>query len=291
MKTPINIASMLGMLALLGGLTIPGLAFAVHPCVDIVKQVSADGGMTWHDANTEADAVSVSHGAIYQFTVKRCDYDGLYEVLVMDDLLGIAQPLNPFLLSNNNWNKELGQWTVDLNAEAQTFTVEAPDICDGYTGTLANTATVTATGEYTQQNVSDTDTAWIRCEPVTSGGGEGCTPGYWKQPQHFDSWPVGLTPDTSYAAIFGRTITVRTKEDGLVTDPNLLQALSAQGGQVNTAARHSTAAYLNSLSGGVSYDLDSNQVIANLQNSVDNSDFGDLIEALVSFNEQGCPLN
>jgi len=146
MKTPINIASMLGMLALLGGLTIPGLAFAVHPCVDIVKQVSADGGMTWHDANTEADAVSVSHGAIYQFTVKRCDYDGLYEVLVMDDLLGIAQPLNPFLLSNNNWNKELGQWTVDLNAEAQTFTVEAPDICDGYTGTLANTATVTATG-------------------------------------------------------------------------------------------------------------------------------------------------
>ena len=34
------------------------------------------------------------------------------------------------------------------------------------------------------------------------GGSEGCTPGYWKQPQHFDSWPSDLPQDTPFSDIF-----------------------------------------------------------------------------------------
>jgi hypothetical protein len=269
--------------------TLPNLAYAVHPCIDIRKEVSADGGLTWHDANTEAEAVTVTSDALYKFTVKRCDYDGLLDMQVLDSMLGFVQPLAAIPLSNSVWDKTTGQWIANFEAEAQSFTVPANGICQTYTGTLLNTATATATGEWTSVLVSDSDDAWIRCEPATSGG-EGCTPGYWKQTQHVDSWPAGITPNTSYASVFGRVITVRTQQ-GTITDPTLLEALSALGGNINTAARHSTAAYLNSLSDGVSYDLSSGDVISNVQQSIDSNDFGTIIEALVGFNEQGCPLN
>ena len=36
---------------------------------------------------------------------------------------------------------------------------------------------------------------------------EGCTPGYWKQPQHFDSW-VNYSPNMLYSDVFGRVITI-----------------------------------------------------------------------------------
>jgi hypothetical protein len=35
----------------------------------------------------------------------------------------------------------------------------------------------------------------------TTGGGQGCTPGYWKQPHHFHSW-VGYTPGQLFSSVF-----------------------------------------------------------------------------------------
>ena len=34
------------------------------------------------------------------------------------------------------------------------------------------------------------------------GGGEGCTPGYWKQPHHFFAWTAPYTPDTLFCDVF-----------------------------------------------------------------------------------------
>lgn len=277
-----RIRPILGVLGLLGMLGLPNLAFAFHPCIDLTKEVSADGGLSWHDANTESEAVTVTSGAMYRFTVTACYTDYSYlltDIQLSDDVLQLYQGL--------------ADKTISAESQSFSYTVDAADICKTYDGSLLNTATVTttATDGARFEFLSASDDAWIRCEPSTNGGGEGCTPGYWKQPHHFDSWPAGITPDTPYDSIFGRVITVRTKDAGLVTGPTLLQALSAKGGNINTAARHSVAAYLNSVTTGVSYDLSSGEVISNLQSSVDNSDFGDLIEALVNFNEQGCPLN
>ena len=287
MNILIKFRSLISYVIIATGLCFSSNAFAVQPCVDIIKEVSGDSGLTWHDANTEAEAVTVTNDALYRLTIKRCDFDGLFEVLASDDLLGVSQYMDNFIFDTNFWTQDL---VIDYDAEAQSFTVPAPGICQTYTGSIQNTATVTATGEVSIVSVSDSDDAWIRCEPTQSGG-EGCTPGYWKQPHHFDSWPEGITPDTAYSAIFGRAINIRTRDAGLVTDPTLLQALSALGGKVNTAARHSTAAYLNAMTQDVSYDLTSDQIINNLQQSIDDNDFGTLIEALVNFNEQGCPLN
>lgn len=82
-------------------------------------------------------------------------------------------------------------------------------------------------------------------------GNQGCTPGYWKQDQHFDSYPAGITPSTLFSSIFG--------VGGSLT---FLQALGLNGGDVNALWRHGAAAYLNALSGDVNYAYTTAQVIA-----------------------------
>lgn len=67
----------------------------------------------------------------------------------------------------------------------------------------------------------------------------GCTPGYWKQEHHFDSWvATGLDPYDSFEDVFGVTL-----PDG---DVFLIEALWARGGGINRLLRHATAALLNS---------------------------------------------
>ena len=114
------------------------------------------------------------------------------------------------------------------------------------------------------------------------GGGEGCTPGYWKQPHHFDSW-VGYDPDDAFSSVF---------EDAF-PGMTLLEVLGQGGGGLNALGRHTVAALLNSATGGVSYDLTTQEVI-DAFNAVypgSNSDYNALKDQFEGFNEQGCPLN
>jgi uncharacterized repeat protein (TIGR01451 family) len=100
---------------------------------------------------------------------------------------------------------------------------------------------------------------------ITPPAGEGCTPGYWKQTQHFDSW-VGYTPNQTFSSVFGRVITI--KVDGVnVTNPTLLQALQAQGGGINALARFAVNGLLNSTA--VDADFTTAQVIAIVQSGID----------------------
>ena len=99
-------------------------------------------------------------------------------------------------------------------------------------------------------------------------GGEGCTPGFWKQPQHFGFW-VGFDPSDKYETVFGPgvDITVQNNPNPPILDPTLLEALSAQGGSQNALARHSVAALLNAASGIVSFDFSTAAVIAIVQDA------------------------
>ena len=101
-------------------------------------------------------------------------------------------------------------------------------------------------------------------------GGEGCTPGYWKN--HLSAWPVD--PSTDFDATFGT--------DLFSPDITLETAVNLGGGKENRLARHGTAAYLNSLS-SVDYPYSTAEVIALVQ-------AGDA-DALEAANELGCPLN
>lgn len=118
--------------------------------------------------------------------------------------------------------------------------------------------------------------------PPPPPGGQGCTPGYWKQSQHFDSW-VGYTPGQSFEAVFGRDV---------AGTPTLLQALGMNGGGINALMRHATAALLNASTGsGVNYGMTAAQVISAFQAAYDSGDYETQKNLFAARNEAGCPLN
>lgn len=115
------------------------------------------------------------------------------------------------------------------------------------------------------------------------GGGEGCTPGYWKQPHHFDSWTAPYAPTTLFSDVFENAFPGKT----------LLQVLRTGGGGKFALGRHTVAALLNAASGGVDYAYTPQDVI-----DAFNAVFPGTKAAYIALkndfqaeNESGCPLN
>jgi hypothetical protein len=116
------------------------------------------------------------------------------------------------------------------------------------------------------------DSGHFECPPCD----QGCTPGYWKQPHHLDSWgPTGYVPDDYFNTVF--------VVDFFDPEFTLLEALKAKGGGVNALARHATAALLSAAHPGVDYPASVAKVLALVQD-------GDK-DTLEGYNELGCPLN
>lgn len=114
-------------------------------------------------------------------------------------------------------------------------------------------------------------------------GGQGCTPGYWKQPQHFDSWvATGYQPYQYFDDVFGVE---------LFPSLTLLDALKQGGGKAKALGRHAVAALLNASNPDVSYGFSSASVIAMVQAAVASGDFEAAKNMMVYENEMGCPLN
>ena len=120
--------------------------------------------------------------------------------------------------------------------------------------------------------------------PPPPTGNRGCTPGYWKQDHHFDSWPAAYTPGMSFNAVFG------IGTNWFSNSFTLLDGLGANGGGKNALARHAVAALLNA--GNGFYPQTTAAVIAGVQAAYAN---GTLIEStkntFANNNELGCPLN
>jgi hypothetical protein len=137
--------------------------------------------------------------------------------------------------------------------------------------------------ESTQRRVtSSAGSLTVTCTPEPPQGGEGCTPGYWKQPHHFDSWEAtGFAPGDSFDATMGVDSSFDT----------LLDGVSAKGGGEKAFARHAVAALLNASSPDVDYGLSSGDVIALVQDAYATGDFETAKDLLEEQNEAGCPLN
>lgn len=114
-----------------------------------------------------------------------------------------------------------------------------------------------------------------------SGAGQGCTPGFWKQTQHFDQW-VGYTPDQKFNDVFGVA---------MPGDPTLLTALQTGGGGVSALGRHAVAALLNSANTDVSFLYSPAEVIDAVQQAFANGTFEGTKNILAAQNEMGCPLS
>ncbi len=154
---------------------------------------------------------------------------------------------------------------------------------EGFTSSGSDQLTVLL--EATQDRVtSSVGSLTVTCTPPPPpppSGGEGCTPGYWKQAHHLDSW-TGFSPTESYESVFGVDASF---------DKDLLGALQQGGGGEKALGRHAVAALLNSASGGVSYDYSTAEVIALVQGAYASGDFEGAKNLLEAANESGCPLN
>jgi hypothetical protein len=116
--------------------------------------------------------------------------------------------------------------------------------------------------------------------PTPTPGGEGCTPGYWKAPQHFDSW-VGYSPNQLFSSVFVNAFPGKT----------LVQVAALNGGGLNALGRHTVAALLSASNDDVSYPDSVEDVIALFNEAYDLSDYERLKNRFEAQNEAGCPLD
>ena len=172
--------------------------------------------------------------------------------------------------------------TVPANATLDSIVVVTIDRTSGSTVTTTDVLTGTDTWSF-----ADADdkygflvTYWNTLPPPE--GGEGCTPGYWKQSHHFHSWPAAYAQDDSYDAVFG----VGSSFGG-----TLLDALKRGGGKEKALGRHAVAALLNADGSGVVYAFTEGEVIQKVQDAYASGDFNGVKGQLETENERGCPLN
>jgi hypothetical protein len=99
-----------------------------------------------------------------------------------------------------------------------------------------------------------------------STSNQGCTPGFFKQHQHFDSWSGGFTTDTKVNTVF-------TGVDASLADETLLDALQGGGGPGLVGAeqillRAAVAALLNASSAGVNYPLTRDDITSDVNTAL-----------------------
>jgi hypothetical protein len=126
-------------------------------------------------------------------------------------------------------------------------------------------------------------TWWVRCLPPLAPF-QGCTPGYWRQDHHFDSWvATGYAPSDDFNTVFGVSATF---------NPRTLEvAVALAGGGERALARHAVAALLDAAHPNINYAYTAAEVISGVQNAYSTGDFETFKSALDFANNAGCPLN
>lgn len=125
----------------------------------------------------------------------------------------------------------------------------------------------------------------------TSGGTDGCTPGFWKNSP--GSWTDYA--NTTIAEAFDLPLEAKDwpclDDEGI--DPGvltLMEALSLNGGGVKALLRHAAAGYLNSMHSGVNYGYASSLTL-DVYSALENCEgIEALKDSFAAANERGCPL-
>jgi hypothetical protein len=253
-----------------GALEVPPPAVPENPAIDIEKATNGE------DAdNPTGPVIEVGGTATFTYVVTNTGDVPLANVVVVDDNGtpgDTSDDFSPAFTGGDTNNDGL----LDLT---ETWTYEASRVVTA--GQYTNVSEVCGDSPEGQE-VCDEDPSNHFGEEEPPTGGEGCTPGYWKQSHHFDSW-VDFDPDDSYSDVFGVSPSFG--------DKTLLQVLKQGGGGEKALGRHAVAALLNTANGGVSYAFTTAGVIDLVQQAYATNDFNGIKDQLEAENEQGCPLN
>ena len=159
----------------------------------------------------------------------------------------------------------------------------APDLQVLNTAYVSGDGTAAGTFGDAQQATID-----LLCTPPQ--GGEGCTPGFWKE---WTGVPPGGQPNAWAATGYhwGDPF-VSAGFVNAFPGNTFLQVLNKGGGGKNALGRHAVAALLNAAHPDVSYDLSVAQVVARFNDvMINDGNVNALKSELETLNEQGCPLS
>jgi len=188
-------------------------------------------------------------------------------------------------------------WDVDVivSDPTTTFTAIGYGYLDGILVTWCETPTSPPADTICdQEEIDDVIVETEKC------GGEGCTPGFWKNngDKHDASAWDCFTPETKFSEVFDLvdTLIIRGKGKSTIEDPTLLEALGANGGGINAMVRHGVAAMLNACSDCVQYAIvDPGEVISMIEDTLNEEEeaytVGELHSMFAEANESGCPVN
>lgn len=161
----------------------------------------------------------------------------------------------------------------------------------GFLGTFTNTNTVTVTLSHLDRYKIYFYNAYT---PPPPPGGFGCTPGYWKQQQHFDSWvPTGLSPTETVASVFANAAI------HALGNYSLVEGLSFKGGSTLQGAagnllRAAIAAQLNARHPDVGAPLTAAAMVTAVNNALASGSRETMLGLAAQFdtsNNLGCILN
>jgi len=169
---------------------------------------------------------------------------------------------------------------TETSAGLQGVTGEGIDVVTGtlFPISFANGGTVFV-NRYHGYTLTFTNNVVLPPPPPPTAS-QGCTPGYWKQPQHFDSWAAPYVPGMTFGSVFADAFPGMT----------LLQVVSQGGGGLQALGRHTVAALLNSAA-GVQNGLSTAQVIDAFNAAYASGDYESQKNIFAALNELGCPLN
>jgi hypothetical protein len=150
----------------------------------------------------------------------------------------------------------------------------------------------TTSGDSSTTSSSTSTSASTTTSTTTPPGQEGCTPGFWKQPQHLDAW-VTYSPSQTLESVFD------VPDAFGLDNVTLLAALDFEGGPTTADAaevllRQAVAALLNAASPDVDYPLTEAEIIAQVNAALASGDRDTILalaEELDTFNNLFCPLD
>ena len=115
--------------------------------------------------------------------------------------------------------------------------------------------------------------------PPDDGGGEGCSPGYWRN--HKENWPEEFSAHHKVGEILW---------PDAPPELTLLEALEQGGGGMSDLLRQTVAALLNSIHPDIDYAYDTVAVISLFQGAIADGNPETMKNLFEEANEQGCPL-
>ncbi len=225
---------------------------------------------------TGPSEAAVGDEITYEYTIENTsssDAPDLVLVSVTDDVIGdlTTEASNAGCDVLND--SEICNFSVD-------YTIQGDD-----PNPLVNVVDVLYNPDGFPNEIIDSDDHSVTIEQVEFAG---CTPGYWKN--HLESWD-DYDPSDLFSAVFSADPFDVGSGKKVVNDPDLLEALNANGGGISALARHATAALLNAAHSLVSYPMSESAVIDLVQDAIESGDYETAKNILADNNEIGCSID